>query len=66
VVAGLVIKASGPETGGAYSIVEFTAPVGGEWTIPYVHRGEEEGWQQHHWRHAGIFQFDEVDHVPRL
>jgi quercetin dioxygenase-like cupin family protein len=40
----IVIKASGRETGGAYSIMEFTAPVGGEWTIPHVHRGAEEGW----------------------
>jgi mannose-6-phosphate isomerase-like protein (cupin superfamily) len=40
----IVIKASGPETGGAYSILEFTAQVGGEWTIPHMHRGEEEGW----------------------
>jgi quercetin dioxygenase-like cupin family protein len=40
----IVIKASGPETRGAYTILEFTAPVGGEWTIPHVHRGAEEGW----------------------
>jgi hypothetical protein len=26
----IVIKANGRETGGAYSILEFTAPVGGE------------------------------------
>ena len=39
-----MIKVSGPETGGAYTLLEFTAPVGGEWTIPHVHRGAEEGW----------------------
>lgn len=40
----IVIKVDGRDTGGAYSILEFTAPVGGEWTIPHVHRGAEEGW----------------------
>jgi mannose-6-phosphate isomerase-like protein (cupin superfamily) len=40
----IVVKATGPETGGAYSVLEFTAPAGGEFTIPHVHRGAEEGW----------------------
>jgi quercetin dioxygenase-like cupin family protein len=40
----IVIEATGRETGGAYSMMEFTAPVGGEWTIPHVHRAAEEGW----------------------
>jgi hypothetical protein len=33
----IVIKVNGRETGKAYSILEFTALVGGEWTIPHVH-----------------------------
>jgi mannose-6-phosphate isomerase-like protein (cupin superfamily) len=40
----ILIKATGRETGGAYSLMEFTAPVGGDWTIPHVHRAAEEGW----------------------
>jgi hypothetical protein len=40
----IVIKATARETGGAYSMMEFTAPVGGEWTIPHVHRAAEEWW----------------------
>jgi mannose-6-phosphate isomerase-like protein (cupin superfamily) len=40
----ILVKASGSDTGAAYSLLEFTAPPGGAWTVPHIHEGEEEAW----------------------
>jgi quercetin dioxygenase-like cupin family protein len=39
----ILVKASGPETGGAYSLLECTTPAGG-WTTRHIHHTCEEAW----------------------
>src|SRR6266567_3336549 len=39
----ILVKASGAETGGAYSLLECTTPAGG-WTTRHIHHTCEEAW----------------------
>jgi quercetin dioxygenase-like cupin family protein len=40
----IVIKATGEATGGAFSVLEFTAPAGAPWTDSHLHPEAEEAW----------------------
>jgi len=38
------LKARAADTAGAYSLLEFSAPPHGAWTVPHIHHDAEEGW----------------------